>query len=120
MVELLKAFGNGELQHGAVQAAAWHLNSDLTWDELAAKLQGTRRSLKRPPYFTAAEVRAGMAYANEATRLAEANADQYAREKQARAEKAAKAKTESSDARSTTDTDSNEPPATTEPTGKKS
>ena len=116
VVELLKAFGRGELQHGAAQAAAWHLNSDLSWDQLAAKLQGTRRSPSRPPYFTAAEIRAGMAYANEATRLAEANADEYAREKQARAEKAAKAKTESSDARSTTDTDSNEPPATTQST----
>jgi hypothetical protein len=122
VVELLTAFGRGELQHRAVQAAAWHLNNNLTWDELAAKLQGTRRSLSRPPYFTAAEIRAGMAYANEAKRLAEANADKYAREKQARAEKAAKANAESSDARSTTDIDSKEPaaPATVESTDDKS
>ena len=60
VVELLKAFGRGELQHGAVQAAAWHLNNGLSWDELAAKLQGTRRSgPNRPPYFTAADIRAG-------------------------------------------------------------
>jgi hypothetical protein len=110
VVELLKAFGRGELQRSAVQAAAWHLNSGLTWDELAAKLQGTRRSgPNRAPYFTAADIRAGQAYASEATRLAELNADEYAQLKKARAEKAAKAKTESSEARSTTDADSKEP-----------
>src|SRR5687767_737700 len=38
VIELLKAFGRGELQHGAAQAAAWHLNSDLSWNEMAAKL----------------------------------------------------------------------------------
>jgi hypothetical protein len=110
VVELLKAFGRGELQHGAAQAATWHLNSGLTWDQLAAKLQGTRRSgPNRAPYFTAADIRAGQAYASEATRLAELNADEYAQLKKARAEKAAKAKTESSEARSTTDSDSTKP-----------
>ena len=29
VVELMKAFGRGELQHGAAQAAAWHLNNDI-------------------------------------------------------------------------------------------
>jgi hypothetical protein len=104
VVELLTAFGRGELQHQAVQAAAWHLNSDVPWDQLAAKLQGTRRSINRPPYFTRQEIQAGMAYANEAQRLAEANAEQYAKNKKERAEKLAKAKAESSEARSTTDT----------------
>jgi hypothetical protein len=108
VVELLTAFGNGELKHGAVQAAAWHLNSDMSWDELASKLSGTRRSTNRAPYFTAEEIRTGMAYASEASRLAEANADKYAAAKKARDEKAAKAKTERSDVRSTTD-ESNEP-----------
>ena len=108
VVELLTAFGNGELKHGAVQAAAWHLNSDMSWDELASKLSGTRRSTNRAPYFTAEEIRTGMAYASEASRLAEANADKYAAAKKARDEKAAKSKTESSDVRSTTE-ESNEP-----------
>lgn len=109
VVELLKAFGHGDLERGAVQAAAWHLNSDVPWDKLAAKLSGTRRSANRSPYFSGAEIRAGMAYASESARLAEANADEYAKEKKARAEKAAKAQRESSEARSTTDTDSKEP-----------
>jgi hypothetical protein len=110
VVELLKAFGRGELKHGAAQAAAWNLNSDLTWQQLAAKLQGTRRSFSRPPYFSADEIKAGIAYANAATRLAEANAPEYQRAKNEREER--KSKSESSDARSTTDTASKEPAKT--------
>jgi hypothetical protein len=100
VIELLKAFGRGELDHGAAQAAAWHLNNDLGWDQLAAKLQGTRRSISRPPYFSRAQIQAGIAYANEAIRLGEENADSYRRERDARSEKA---DTQSSESRSTTD-----------------
>jgi hypothetical protein len=108
VIELLKAFGRGELDHGAAQAAAWHLNNDLSWDQLAAKLQGTRRSLSRPPYFSRQQIQAGIAYANEATRLGEANAESYRQEKEARSEKAIE---EASELRSTSDADAigNEP-----------
>jgi hypothetical protein len=130
VVELMKAFGRGELKHGAVQAAAWNLNSDQTWQQLAAKLAGTRRTVNRAPYFTADEIRTGMAYANEASRLAEANAAEYAKVRKARDEKFAKAKAEKSHARSATDADASEPAEnknaddkdapTTDPTDKKS
>jgi hypothetical protein len=110
VVELLKAFGRGELKHGAAQAAAWHLNNDLSWQQLAAKLQGTKRSFRRPPYFSPEDIRTGMAYATEAERLAIANADEYIRLKKERADKAAKS--ESSDVRSTTDTQTKEPAKT--------
>ncbi len=103
MIELLKAFGRGELQHGATQAAAWHLNSHLSWNELASKLQGTRRSLSRPPYFSREEIQAGIAYASEAHRLAQVNAAEYDRDD-------APAET-SSEARSTSDADAIEPAA---------
>jgi hypothetical protein len=103
VVELLKGFGRGELNHNAVQAAAWHLNSDQSWDQLATKLQGARRNLNRSPYFSADEIRAGMAYANESRRLAEVNAEHYSKLKKERAEKLAKAKAEASHARSATD-----------------
>jgi hypothetical protein len=109
VIELLKAFGRGELQHGAAQAAAWHLNNDLSWNELAAKLQGTRRSPSRPPYFSRDEIQAGMAYASEAHRLAEANAEQYHRKSEVSS--ASAAETSSSESRSTTDTDAIEPTA---------
>lgn len=101
VIELLKAFGRGELKHDAAQAAAWHLNSGLSWDELAAKLSGTRRSFSRKPYFSAEAIRAGMAYANEAQRLAVVNADQYRKN---RKDAPATVKTEeSSESRSTTE-----------------
>jgi hypothetical protein len=103
VIELLKAFGRGELQHGAAQAATWHLNNDMSWNELASKRQGTRRSLSRPSYFSRNEIQAGMSYASEAHRLAHANADKYQRqEKQT-------ASVDSSVARSTTNSDANEP-----------
>lgn len=107
VVELLKAFGRGELKHGAAQAAAWHLNNDLSWQQLAAKLAGTKRNFRRPPYFSADDIRSGMAYATEASRLADANADEYKQLKKLRAEKAAKLA--SSDKRSTTDSEAKEP-----------
>jgi hypothetical protein len=105
VIELLQAFGSGKLDHAAAQAAVWHLNNDLTWDELAAKLQGTRRSLSRPPYFTREQIKAGMAYAAEAARLAEVNRDEHEKEFQL----AAKAAEFDSEARSTADDGANEP-----------
>jgi hypothetical protein len=71
VIALLTAFGHGQLHHGAAQAAVWNLNSDLSWAELSAKRQGTRRNFNRPPYFSPDEIRAGMAYAQQATLLAQ-------------------------------------------------
>ena len=68
--ELLKAFGRGELHHGAAQAAVWALNNDIPWQELAAKQRGTIRDARRTPYFSRREIEVGMAYAKEAHRRA--------------------------------------------------
>lgn len=71
VLELVKAFGKGQLQHGAAQAAVWNLNNGISWQELAAKLQGTIRSrTRRPSYFSRNEINAGVAYAKEAIRRA--------------------------------------------------
>jgi hypothetical protein len=105
VIELLAAFGRGELDHAAAQAAAWHLHSGLTWDELAAKLDGTRRSFRRNPYFSREQIQAGMAYAAEAARLAEINREQHETNAQLAKQQAAI----DSDARSTADDDANEP-----------
>lgn len=101
VVELLKAFGRGELKHDAVQAAAWHLNNNMSWDALAAKLTGTRRSFSRKPYFSAEAIRTGMGYANEAQRMAVVNADEYRKANSAPAKSDKPAS--SSDSRSTTE-----------------
>jgi hypothetical protein len=73
VVELLKAYGRGELNTNAAQAAVWHLNNDLSWNELASKLTGTRRNIVRNPYFSRAEIEAALAYTTEAQRRAEAD-----------------------------------------------
>ena len=104
VIDLLTAFGRGEMEHAGAQAAAWHLNNDLSWKDLAAKLQGTKRSLRRPPYFTAEQIRAGMSYASAASQQALANAEEHQRRKQELADKDRKAK--SSEALSTTDSSS--------------
>jgi hypothetical protein len=105
VVELLKAFGRGELDHQAAQAAAWHLNNDMTWDELAAQLTGTKRSINRRPYFTAGQMKTATTYAS----AAQARAEEAAREKKdeksskTEAQPAEKSPEQSSEERSTKD-----------------
>ena len=72
VVQLLAAFGRGELNRGGAQAAVWHLNSDVSWEHLATKLDGTVRSMVRNPYFSAQEMNLALAYVNEAVRRAAA------------------------------------------------
>ena len=72
VVELVKAFGNGQLPHGAAQAAVWHLNNDISWEELAALRTGSERLLRRPSYFNEQDLRGGTVIAAEALRRAQA------------------------------------------------
>jgi hypothetical protein len=76
VVELLKAFGRGAMDHQAAQAAAWHLNNDMSWEELAAQKTGTKRSLNRSPYFTGDQMKTAVAYSS----MAEARAEEAAKE----------------------------------------
>lgn len=66
LVEIVKAYANGELPRGASQAAAWNINSQVSWDELAAKLTGTKRNINRSPYFSRDEIQAAMAIVKRA------------------------------------------------------
>jgi hypothetical protein len=67
--ELCVMLGSGQVSQRAAQAAAWHLNNGMSWEELAAKrirhLNGESR-----PYFTPAEIQAGMQIATSAIRAA--------------------------------------------------
>ncbi len=76
VIELLKAFGNGGLHHNAAQAAVWHLNNDLSWQQLASKLTGTRRNISRSPYFSRFELQAAYNYAHEAVRRGQAMSEE--------------------------------------------
>ncbi len=66
VIEIVKAFANGELPRGASQAAVWHLHSDVSWIDLANKLTGTKRQFVRNPYFSGAEIRVAMAIVHQA------------------------------------------------------
>jgi len=57
--ELLARYGRGEVNVRVAQAAAWHLQNNLSWKELAAK---ELRHARRPnePYFSRAELMKAM------------------------------------------------------------
>ncbi|MEQ8849353.1 hypothetical protein [Botrimarina sp.] len=78
VIELLAAFGRGDLQRGAAQAAVWHANSEVSWAELATKLDGTVRSTVRNPYFSRTEMQMAVAYYHEAMRRATERAESEA------------------------------------------
>jgi hypothetical protein len=67
--ELCEMLGKGEVDQRAAQAAAWHLNNDMSWEQLASKqlrhLGGTSES-----YFSPKEIQAGMQVASAAVRTA--------------------------------------------------
>ncbi len=60
LIEIVKAYANGEIPRGASQAAAWHINSQVSWNELSSKQTGTIRSLVRNAYFSRNEIQAAM------------------------------------------------------------
>jgi hypothetical protein len=101
VVELLKAFGRGDLDHQAAQAAAWHLNNDMSWDELAAQQTGTVRSLNRSPYFSGDQLKTAVAYSGAAEARAEEVAKEKKEQKADKTESKATSVEESSEARST-------------------
>ena len=68
--ELCAMVGSGEINQHAAQAAAWHLNNDMSWQELAAK-QLRHANGTRSPYFKPQEIKAGMQMALAAKKRAE-------------------------------------------------
>ena len=62
--------GTGRIAQRAAQVAAWHLNNDLSWQELAAKRLNFANGTSRP-YFTPQELQGGMQISTVATKLAE-------------------------------------------------
>ena len=68
--ELCAMVGSGKLNQRAAQVAAWHLNNDMSWQELANK-QLRHANGTRSPYFSRQEIKAGMQISSLAKRLAE-------------------------------------------------
>lgn len=107
LVEIVKAYANGELPRGASQAAAWHINSGVSWNELAAKLTGTKRNINRSPYFSRDEIQAAMAIVNRAETMT-AGDEIYPRNWKSPSQKAAEKESADADDEASSDEESYE------------
>ena len=67
--ELLEMLGRGEVDRRVAQVAAWHLNNDMSWKELAAK-EIHRANGQRYPYFSRQELKAAMAVVKHTQQVA--------------------------------------------------
>jgi len=68
--ELCRMLGTGRINQRAAQAAAWHLNNNMNWQELAAKRLKYANGTSRP-YFSPQELQTGMQLAGAAAKLAQ-------------------------------------------------
>ncbi|HUT09259.1 MAG TPA: hypothetical protein VMY42_02080 [Thermoguttaceae bacterium] len=68
--ELCRMLGTGRIDQRAAQVAAWHLNNEMSWQELAAKQLRRANGISRP-YFSPMELQAGMQISAMATAMAE-------------------------------------------------
>jgi len=68
--QLCRMLGTGKIPQRAAQVAAWHLNNDMSWQELAAKRLKYANGTSRP-YFAQQELQGGMQISAMATKLAE-------------------------------------------------
>ena len=68
--ELCQMLGTGQIDQRAAQAAAWNLNNDMSWQQLAAKRLRFANGTSRP-YFQPQELQAAVRAAGIAVRQAE-------------------------------------------------
>lgn len=59
VIEALKLLNRGQMSQRVAQVLAWHLNNEMSFEELAAK-QVKRLGGESEPYFTLAEIQAAM------------------------------------------------------------
>ena len=74
VIELVKMMGRGEISPGlqhTVQAAAWHLQDGMSWDELSQKIGVKHRDGSKEPYFQTSELQNAMVMTAEVSRRAE-------------------------------------------------
>lgn len=73
--EICTMLGNGNINQRVAQVGAWHLNNDMSWQQLAAKelryANGTRR-----PYFLPQELQTALQAVNIAVKQAEQHKSQ--------------------------------------------
>jgi hypothetical protein len=77
VAELLKMMVRGEIDQHSAQAAAWHLQNGLTWDELASKIGAKHLNGSVEAYFTPEQLQRALA----ASKVAEQRAEKGSQEK---------------------------------------
>ena len=77
VTQVVKMLARGEIDQHSAQAAAWHLQNGLTWDELVKKIGVKHLNGSIEPYFTTAHLQRALA----ATKVAEQRATEAAKEK---------------------------------------
>jgi hypothetical protein len=77
--ELCVLLGSGKIDQRSAQAAAWHLNNDMTWEQLAAKKIHHLGGVGDKPYFTRTQLQT----AEQAATLAVSEAKETAKTKKA-------------------------------------
>jgi hypothetical protein len=70
--ELCRMMGEGKISQRVAQAAAWYLQNDMTWQQLATKQQ-RRAGGGTSPYFSPAEIHAAMQLAGAAIQAGQAH-----------------------------------------------
>ena len=68
--ELCRMLGTGQISQRAAQAAAWNLNNNMSWEQLAAKRMRHANG-SSTPYFSMQEIRAAMQVAIVAVETAQ-------------------------------------------------
>jgi hypothetical protein len=76
--QLCQMLGSGQLDQRAAQAAAWHLNNGMTWQQLATK-QIRHANGTSEPYFSQGELQLAMQITSAAERSGK---EQQGKEKQ--------------------------------------
>ncbi len=74
--ELCEMLGSGQIDQRAAQAAAWHLNNNMSWEQLTAKRLQHANGTSRP-YFSQQEIQTAMRAAGAAVTAAKAKEDQH-------------------------------------------
>jgi hypothetical protein len=74
VIEVVKMLGKGELNQSSAQAATWHLNNEMSWNELASKIGKKHLDGSVEPYFNTATLEVAVAGTREAAHRAEAAA----------------------------------------------
>jgi len=82
VAELIKMMCNREVDQHSAQAAAWHVQNGLSWEELARKIGKKHIGGSTEPYFTAVQLQRALAASKLAEQRAEQRAEQAAKDKE--------------------------------------